>query len=88
VIKRFPSVTNGRELRFRIHYCTKVEKHYLTNKIKIISILGKPDPKVDDEEEDELKEKAHVSMDQLNQWEKNFINMPVSEMFPLLIAGT
>ena len=26
-------------------------------------------------------------MDQLDEWEKNFINMPVSEMFPLLIAG-
>ena len=53
----------------------------------MISLLGKPDPKSNDEEEDELKEKAHVSMDQLDQWEKNFINMPVSEMFPLLIAG-
>ena len=26
-------------------------------------------------------------MDQLDEWEKNFINMPVSEMFPLLTAG-
>lgn len=48
---------------------------------------GKPDPETKDEEEDELKEKEHVSMDQLDEWEKNFINMPVSEMFPLLIAG-
>ena len=53
----------------------------------MIAILGKPDPETKDEEEDELKEKEHVSMDQLNEWEKNFINMPVSEMFPLLIAG-
>ena len=53
----------------------------------MIAILGKPDPETKDEEEDELKEKEHVSMDQLDEWEKNFIKMPVSEMFPLLIAG-
>ena len=53
----------------------------------MIAILGKPDPETKDEEEDELKEKEHVSMDQLNEWEKNFINMPVSEMFPLVIAA-
>ena len=53
----------------------------------MIAILDKPDPKSNDEEEDELKEKEHVSMDQLDEWEKNFIDMPVSEMFPLLIAG-
>ena len=46
----------------------------------MIAILGKPYP--NDEEDEE-----HVSMDQLDEWEKNFINMPVSEMFPLLIAG-
>ena len=53
----------------------------------MIAVLGKPDPKSNDEEEDELKEKEHVSMDQLDDWEKNFINMPVSEMFSLLTAG-
>ena len=47
---------------------------------------GKPEPKEDDEE-DELKTKPCVSLDQLNDWEKKYIDMPVDEMFPLLITG-
>ena len=38
---------------------------------------GRPDPKLNDKD-------AKWPM---SEWEKNFINMPVSEMFPLLIAG-
>ena len=47
---------------------------------------GKPEPKEDDDE-DELKTKPCVSLDQLNDWEKKYIDMPVDEMFPLLITG-
>ena len=47
---------------------------------------GKPEPKEDDEE-DELTSKPCVSWDQLNDWEKKYIDMPVDEMFPLLITG-
>ena len=46
----------------------------------------KPEPK-EDEEEDELKPKEYVNWDQLNEWEKNYVKMPVDDMFPLLITG-
>ena len=43
---------------------------------------------VDDEEEDELFKKGKsVSGDDLNDWEKKYINMSIDEMFPLLICG-
>ena len=48
---------------------------------------GNPEVKWPEEDEDELKPKEHVSLSQLNDWEKEYINMPVSEMFPLLITG-
>ena len=47
---------------------------------------GKPEPKEEDDE-DELKPKEYVNWDQLNEWEKNYVKMPVDEMFPLLITG-
>ena len=47
---------------------------------------GKPEPK-EDEDEDELKTKPHVNWDQLNDWEKKYVDMPVDDMFPLLITG-
>ena len=47
---------------------------------------GEPDFE-EDTEEDELKPKEFVSWSQLDEWQKNFINIPVSEMFPLLIVG-
>ena len=47
---------------------------------------GKPEPK-EEEDEDELKPKEYVNWDQLNEWEKNYIKMPVDDMFPLLITG-
>ena len=40
-----------------------------------------------DEDEDELKPKEPVSWEQLDDWEKKFVDMPVSEMFPLLITA-
>ena len=48
---------------------------------------GNPEVKWPEEDEDELKPKDHVSLSQLNDWEKEYIKMPVSEMFPLLITG-
>ena len=47
---------------------------------------GKPEPK-EDEDEDELTPKPYVNWDQLNEWEKNYVKMPVDDMFPLLITG-
>ena len=47
---------------------------------------GKPDAK-DDEEEDELKPKEFVNWNQLDAWQKEYIDIPVSDMFPLLITG-
>ena len=46
---------------------------------------GKPDYNPDDEEES--KKKDYVSMDQLDDWEKEYIKMTVSEMFPLMITA-
>ena len=46
---------------------------------------GKPDYKPDDEEESKTKE--YVSINQLNDWEKEYIKMTVPEMFPLLITA-
>ena len=46
---------------------------------------GKPDYNPDDEEES--KKKKYVSIDQLDNWEKDYINMTVSEMFPLMITA-
>ena len=40
-----------------------------------------------DEDEDELKPKEPVNWEQLDDWEKKFVDMPVSEMFPLLITA-
>ena len=34
-----------------------------------------------------LKEKVFVDWNQLNEWEKKFIEMPVGDMFPLLQTG-
>ena len=34
-----------------------------------------------------LKRKEYVNWSQLNQWEKDYINIPVDEMFPLLITA-
>ena len=34
-----------------------------------------------------LKRKKYASWNQLNQWEKDYINIPVDEMFPLLITA-
>ena len=34
-----------------------------------------------------LKRKEYASWNQLNQWEKGYVNIPVDEMFPLLIAA-
>ena len=49
---------------------------------------GKPDFKPDDDESDELPNKQEfASYDQLNDWEKDYINMTVDEMFPLLITA-
>ena len=42
---------------------------------------------VDEDDEDELKPPKVVSLDQLTDWEQNFIKMPVKEMFPLLICA-
>ena len=48
----------------------------------------KPDFKSDDDESDELtKKQEFASYDQLNDWEKDYIKMSVSEMFPLLITA-
>ena len=47
---------------------------------------GKPEPKEDDDE-DELTTKPCVSWDQLNDWEKKYVDMKVDDMFPLLITG-
>ena len=47
---------------------------------------GKPDFQ-EDTDDDELKPKEFVSWSQLDEWQKNYINIPVSEMFPLLIVG-
>ena len=44
---------------------------------------GKPIGQKDDDE-DELKP---VNWKQLDDWEKKFVDMPVSEMFPLLITA-
>ena len=46
---------------------------------------GKPDYKPDDE--DDSKKKEYVSINQLNDWEKEYIKMTVDEMFPLLITA-
>ena len=49
---------------------------------------GKPEYKPDDDESDELtKKQEFASYDQLNDWEKDYIKMTVSEMFPLLITA-
>ena len=40
-----------------------------------------------DEDEDELKPHKPVSYDDLTDWEKKYINIPVNDMFPLLICG-
>ena len=40
-----------------------------------------------DEDEDELKPKEPVNWNQLDDWEKKYVDMPVSEMFPLLITA-
>ena len=40
-----------------------------------------------DEDEDELKPKEPVNWNHLDDWEKKFVDMPVSEMFPLLITA-
>ena len=47
---------------------------------------GKPDFQ-EDTDDDELKPKEFVSWSQLDEWQKNYINIPVYEMFPLLIVG-
>ena len=47
---------------------------------------GKPIVQKDDDE-DELKPKEPVNWEQLDDWEKKFVDMPVSEMFPLLITA-
>ena len=47
---------------------------------------GQPDFK-EAEEEDDLKPKEYVNWNQINNWEKEYIDIPVSEMFPLLITG-
>jgi S-phase kinase-associated protein 1 len=39
------------------------------------------------DDEDELKPKEPVNWEQLDDWEKKFVDMPVSEMFPLLITA-
>ena len=44
---------------------------------------GKPDYNPENEEES----KKYVSMDQLDDWEKEYIKMTVSEMFPLMITA-
>ena len=51
---------------------------------------GKPDlkPNDDDDDSNELTKKQEVvSWDKLDSWEKEYIDMPVSEMFPLLITA-
>ena len=49
---------------------------------------GKQEYKPDDDESDELtKKQEFASYDQLNDWEKDYIKMTVSEMFPLLITA-
>ena len=40
-----------------------------------------------DEDEDELKPKEPVNWNHLDDWEKKYVDMPVSEMFPLLITA-
>ena len=40
-----------------------------------------------DSDGDEWKPKEIVSWSQLDDWEKKYVNIPVSEMFPLLIIG-
>ena len=40
-----------------------------------------------DEDEDELKPKEPVNWNHLDDWEKKFVDIPVSEMFPLLITA-
>ena len=47
---------------------------------------GKPDFQ-EETDDDELKPKEFVSWSQLDEWQKKYINIPVSEMFPLLIVG-
>ena len=47
---------------------------------------GKPDFQKDSNG-DESKPKEIVSWSQLDDWEKKYINIPVSEMFLLLIVG-
>jgi S-phase kinase-associated protein 1 len=47
---------------------------------------GEPDFQ-EDTDDDELKPKEFVRWSQLDEWQKNYINIPVSEMFPLLIVG-
>ena len=41
----------------------------------------------DDDDEDELKPKEPVNWDHLDDWEKKYMDIPVSEMFPLVIAA-
>lgn len=45
---------------------------------------GKPDYQEDD---NELKEKVFFNWDQLNEWEKKYIEMSIDDMFPLLSTG-
>ena len=42
---------------------------------------------VDDQEEDELKPVQPVSWDHLDAWQKKYIDIPVNDMFPLLICA-
>ena len=39
------------------------------------------------EDDNELKEKGFSNRDQLNEWEKKYIEMPFDDMFPLLFTG-
>ena len=45
---------------------------------------GKP---IVQKDEDELKPKEPVNWNHLDDWEKKFVDIPVSEMFPLLITA-
>ena len=59
---------------------------FKTALVWMVENRGKPEPK-EEKDEDELTHKEFVNWNQLNDWEKNYIKMPVDDMFPLLICG-
>ena len=48
---------------------------------------GKPIVEKDDDDEDELTPKEPVNWGHLDDWEKKYVDMPVSDMFALVIAA-